>query len=205
MALATYTDLQGAVAGWVHREDDDDLTARVPDLIALGEARIFRVLRLRRMLTTAMLATTSGVATVALPADFLHFHRLRLTAPDQAIDYLPGRSFSDQYPAAYSGAPRHYTVEGANIVLAPVPDSSTTIEAVYYARPAALSVTPSNWLLTEHPGLYLWSALAEAAPFLRDTAMVQAWEGKLAAEIADARTADALAARSGSGLRVRVR
>lgn len=205
MALANYTDLQGAVAGWLHREDDDELVARVPDFIALGEARIARQLRLRRMMTTATINTAAASQTVALPADFLQAKRLRLASPDRVLDFLPGRAMAGAYPLAYSGPPRHYAIEGSNLVLAPVPDAAGQIECVYYARVPALSATPTNWLLLEHPGLYLWSALAEAAPFLRDASMVATWEGKFSAEVEDAKAADKAASSSGSGLRIRPR
>ena len=35
MALTTYSELQAAVASWLHR---DDLTAQIPDFIRLAEA-----------------------------------------------------------------------------------------------------------------------------------------------------------------------
>ena len=46
MAISNYSELQTAVANWLDR---DDLTARIPEFIALAEARFNRVLRLRSM------------------------------------------------------------------------------------------------------------------------------------------------------------
>lgn len=41
MALATYADLQTAIASWLARTGDTELSAAAPDLIALAEARIY--------------------------------------------------------------------------------------------------------------------------------------------------------------------
>jgi len=37
MSIATYSELQTAVADWMHRTD---LTAKIPDFITLAESRI---------------------------------------------------------------------------------------------------------------------------------------------------------------------
>jgi len=201
VALATYSDLQASAAEWLHR---DDLTARIPDFIALAEARMARELRLRRMKTTATLNASAGLPTVALPADWLEFARLRLLAPDLALHYL-GSQAATEYRASDTGAPRRYAIEGASLVLYPTPDAAYSIEAVYYARLAALSATPTNWLLSEAPGLYLFGALVESAPYIGDDARISLWEGRYQAEAENVRATDARAAASGSALRVRGR
>lgn len=203
MALATYTDLQAAVANWLHR---DDLASSVPDFIALAEARLNKVLRTRQQVTTATLATVAGTATVALPASWLEFESLRLVTPNVPIEHLPRGQFVDAHPSSDTGAPTHYVIDGSNIVLGPKPDAIYSIEAVYFAAVPSLSGgTPTNWLLTEWPGLYLFAALSEAAPFIGQDARVAVWEQRYSAELAAAITADARARSSGSSLRIRAR
>ena len=63
--------------------------------------------------------------------------------------------------------------------------------------------TPTNWLLTYHPSLYLFATLAEAAPFLQDDARAALWEGKYASDVARLQISDDAGQFSGSGLRVR--
>lgn len=41
MSLATYADLQTAVTGWLARSGDAELTAGLPDLVALAESRMY--------------------------------------------------------------------------------------------------------------------------------------------------------------------
>lgn len=202
MSIGTYTELQAAVTSWLHRMN---LAANVPDFVALAEARLARDLRLSRMITSATLATVANTATVALPTGWLEWRRLRVTAPSQAMDYLSANQWGEKYTAAEVGLPVHYMVEGSNLVLGPTPDSVYSVEALYYKMPDALSVTASNWLLTAHPGLYLWAALAEAAPFMAADQRIATWEGKYQSDLTAARAADARAISSGSNLRARAR
>lgn len=203
MALANYSDLRNAVAGWLHR---DDLAASIPDFIALAEARLNRELRVRQQLTSATLATVAATQAVALPTDWRHFHRVRLVAPDRPLTMLPGADFAALYRLSDTGAPRNYTIEGASLLLGPVPDAVYNIEAVYYAAIPALSdAEPTNWLLTDWPSLYLYAALAEAAPFSGADARRAMWESMYAADLAAATAADRRARASGSTLRIRAR
>ena len=66
MSIATYSDLQTAIASWIARQD---LAANIPDFIALFESVANRRLRLRQQESAATLTPSSGVA--ALPADYL--------------------------------------------------------------------------------------------------------------------------------------
>lgn len=202
MAIATYADLQQAIGAWLHR---DDLAARIPDFIALAEARIARDVRMQRQIKTQTLSTQAGVPTVALPADWLEGVRLTTDSPHRVLEHVPGGVLAQAYPAAYSGPMRWFVVEGDTLTIWPTPADVLQIECVYYARIPALDATPTNWLLQQHPGLYLFGALAEAAPFLQDDTRAPLWEGKYSADVAQATAADARAVSSGSQLRMRAR
>lgn len=203
MAFDTFDTLKDAVREWVHR---DDLTDRIPDFIALGEARIGRELRLRRQVTTITSNTTAGTRTIALPNDFLELARLRCTSPDQPIDYIAATQIASAYFDSDTGSPRRFAIEGAELHLYPKPDAIYSIALTYYARVPALSASaPTNWLLSEQPGLYLFAALAEAAPFIGQDERAPMWDGRFRAEAESVRTADMRAQSSGSGLRIRAR
>ena len=68
MAIGTFAELKTAIANWLDR---DDLTARVPEFIALSEARINRALDVRQMETVKLLSMINGVKRYALPSDYL--------------------------------------------------------------------------------------------------------------------------------------
>jgi hypothetical protein len=68
MAIGTFAELQTAIANWLDR---DDLTARIPEFIALSEARINRALNVRQMETVKLLSLINGTKRYALPDDYL--------------------------------------------------------------------------------------------------------------------------------------
>jgi len=64
------------------------------------------------------------------------------------------------------------------LLLAPTPDGSYTAQFWYKAGIAVLSDTnTTNWLLTNYPNLYLYAALLESAPYLRDDERILLWQG----------------------------
>lgn len=203
MAIATYSDLQTSVAAWLNRTD---LTSLIPDFITLGEARIARELRLRRQVVNTALSTVAGTQAVSLPSDFLEAENLSLsnTTPPGALSVVTPEILDRKYPEAYvTGQPRVYTVLGDNILFGPTPDAVYTVSLDYYQRWAALSVTPTNWLLTNHPSVYLFAALAEGAAYLMDDARQALWLQRFAQEAAQLQQMDDAALRSGSSMRVR--
>lgn len=173
-----HLQLKAAIAGWLKRTD---LAATIPALIQLAESRLARDLRIRAMLQVGTL-TASG-ESVALPANFLEFKAL--VYQDNGAELRTGtvQQVLAERARSASDRPVYAVVAGDDLLLGPAPSSAFVIYSAYYAKPAELSGdTDTSWLLTNHPGLYLWAALAEAAPFLSDDARVATWEGKYAAE-----------------------
>jgi hypothetical protein len=203
MAIATYSDLQTSVANWLKRSD---LTSIIPDFITLAEARIARDLRLRRQVTNTALSTVAGTQTVSLPGDFLEMENITLTntTPPAALSVVTPEIMDRKFPNGYvTGQPVVYTIVGDAIQFGPTPDAVYTVSLDYYQRFAALSATPTNWLLTNHPGVYLFGALAEGAPYLMEDERTPLWDTKYRAEVAALQQADDAALRSGSAMRVR--
>ncbi len=203
MALSTYTDLQASIAAWLHRSD---LTSVIPDFVALAEARIARDLRIRSMINSATIATVAGTQSASLPTGWLEFENVTLAAsPDRNLNYVPIQHLNEKYPDnAYTGTPVVYSVEGDTILFGPTPDTAYDVPVIYYKRFDALSTTPTNWLLTNHPSIYLMASLCESAPYIMDDARVALWEQKYAADVARLQQVDDQGQASGSVLRVRV-
>ena len=58
----------------------------------------------------------------------------------------------------------------------PAPTADVDLLLTYYAKIPALSDTiTTNWLLTKSPDLYLYSALLEATPYLKNDERLQVW------------------------------
>ena len=204
MALGTYTELQASIADWLHR---GDLTAIIPDFVALAESRISRDLRLRAQLTSTTLSTVADTQAVALPTDFLEIENLSCTSGgmDRSMEFVTLERLNLSYPeGSGNGIPSVYSVVGSNLYLGRVPDGVYSLPFGYYAKFAALSVTPTNWLLTNHPGVYLFAALAESADYAQSE-QIGKWEGKYSALVKALQDADSQAKFSGAALRVRTK
>lgn len=164
MAISTYAELQSAIADWLDRAD---LGPRILEFIALAEAQLNRTLRVRRMLARS--AASLDAAYTDLPDDFLQAVALRLDG-GRALEPLPAEELARLRARSDApGRPRAFGVQGDELELYPTPDRAYDATLLYYARTPALSVaSPSNWILTEHPDAYLYGALVQAAPYLKD-------------------------------------
>ena len=203
MALnGTYTGLQASIADYIKRTD---LGAVIPDFIVLAEARIARELRLRSQVTSTTLTATAGSQAVALPTGWLECENVGIGGSDPVnLVYANIEYLDSKYPDGYfTGKPSVYSIEQSNLLLGPTPDVAYAISLLYYKRYDPLSVTPTNYLLTTHPSIYLFAALAEACVYTLDTDRVTMWEAKYKKEIEEVQTKDETAQFSGSALRVR--
>lgn len=165
-SIGTYDDLVAMVNNWLDR---DDLAPRVPEFISLLEGRLNRLLRTVMQETPATFSVTSEV--YALPADFRKMRKLHYAGQP----HLPFREVSPselvEWVSAYNPVTRAYAIEGRNLRLADAatPENPVTLSAVYWRRiPPLGAFQPVNWLLQEHPDIYLWGALHQAATYIRD-------------------------------------
>jgi len=177
MALATYTDLQDAVKTWLTRTGDTDLNSRVPEFITLVEAQFNRDVRHRSMEARTDLTATAGNAYITLPTDYRELRSLVVqTNPKSILSYVTPQQLDTNWPTAVTGTPSEYTIIGGEIKLGAVPSTAFTIEMTYYQTIPALSDSnTSNWMLTNHPDLYLYGTLLQAAPYLKSVEDIPIW------------------------------
>ena len=189
MAISTYVELQTAVANWLDR---DDMSARIPEFIALTEARFNRILRIRAMETEAEQATSAGVRTYSLPTDYRQMRTVHLTTnPITAMSYITPEIMDRIWAGSTQGKPTTYTIKGGNIYVGPAPDVIYTIKFLYYKKiPALTALAPTNDILTDAPDVYLYGSLLEAEPFLQNDARVQLWATAFQQAIADIQEQD---------------
>lgn len=170
----SYSALKTTVASYLARSD---LTAMIPDFIRLAELRLQRDLRIRQMLTVAQATTTGGISTVGVPSDFLEMRDIHIVSnPVRTLSYEAPNSFYRNTRSAESGVPNSYTVLADDMQFAPIPDSTYTLQMLYYAKPPVLSDTnASNVFLANTPDALLYGALGEAEPYLMNDARLQVW------------------------------
>lgn len=176
MAFTSYSDLKTTVANYLGRSD---LTSQIPDFIRLAETRMARDLRTRQMLKSATASMTGGDARVAVPTDFMEVRDLYIQGnPRVPVTYLAPSAFTRDARADESGKPVYYTVLASEFLFAPIPDSTYTLQILYYAKPTVLSDSnTSNVFLANYFDALLYGSLAEAEPYLVNDARVQTWIG----------------------------
>ena len=201
MAISNYTELQTAVANWLDR---DALTARIPEFIALAEARFNRVLRLRSMETKQTASTAAAQRNYALPTNYIQMRNFQLnTNPLTTLSYVTPEIYDRLWGGSSGGTPKFYTILADEISLGPIPGSVITMEMLFYKKFDNLSGSvATNWLITNAPDIYLYGTMLEAEPFIMNDERVQLWADALERGVSDLQEQDNKDRHSGSALRV---
>lgn len=213
MPLDSYANLQTAVMDWLARPGDPLISPALPEMIQLFEAEAR--LRLRTIASEGMaeLYTSQGAPDLALPADFVELRSAMLQGLASPLEFIAPQAAAG-YTAA-SGIPCFYTIYGGGdwacsaedgpiMRLSPAPDGAYTVNVTYLrGLPALSAAAPSNWLLTQSPGAYLWGTLVEAEAYIGHDERAAAWLQRRDAALASLEIADRKA-RWGGPLTMRV-
>jgi hypothetical protein len=177
MAIATYSDLQTAIANFLARTD---LTAQIPDFIKLAESRMSRELETRSQEKRVQAVLTSGNEYISLPVDLRETREVKLnTAPLTVLQYKSPSQLDSDFSTSGQGKPLAYSVVGDELKLRPVPDTAYTAEIIYIGDITPLSSTnTTNNILTRHPDAYLSGSLVEAYTYLMDEQRAQVYDQK---------------------------
>jgi hypothetical protein len=130
-------------------------------------------------------AATSSNQYVDLPSDWLeNFSLIQVPGPPpvpagftpQPLRYMGERQAAEYNAANYgqAGPPIGYTIIGNQIELVPPPNADIDLTMVYYQRISPLSAG-ANWLIVKSPDLYLYSALLQAEPYLKNDERIATW------------------------------
>lgn len=176
MSITTYAELQTAVAAWVFPGGTVSATisAKVVDLITLGEAFINRKLRVPEMLTNATLTTSTSDRFAAFPTRFRAVHSLSYDGEE--LRQASSKEVAAAADVNTASEPEYYAIT-SQFEFDRVSDQAYGLTLVYY-KGMAIATDLTNWLLTRHPDAYLAAALSEAMPFVRDKDMVAYWKAR---------------------------
>lgn len=212
MSISTYSELKTAIANWVNRTD---LTDRIPEFIALCEQvlandpepqdpSVMPGVRCRAMEKRV----TADVSTqyIDAPTDLLFMRRIKInTSPVRRLIYLTPEQMDAMYVGNEVETPNNFTIIGSEIQLAPIPDTTYVAEIAYYFRfPALSDANPTNWLLTNHPGIYLYGSLIHAEPFMLNDERLATWANMYRSLVTALNNQERAATHSGSALTMRV-
>lgn len=162
MALDTYANLQLAIADWLDRTD---LTSQIPDFITLAEAKMTRLFALRTNEVEASLTTVQGSRYVSLPSDYDLPIGLWINVwnPRRELIYRPAEQLEYVSVSSY---PIYWGIDNTNIAFNCNCSGAYPLTFRYRTQDTLSNSTPTNWVLTNNPDVYLYGALAQAALFL---------------------------------------
>ncbi len=187
MPFDTYIDLQTEIANYLAR---GDLAAEIPSFIVLAEAKFNRSLKCVEMDQRANATIDINSAEpqfLSLPLDYQSMRRVRIAsiAGKPRLFFLPSDLLDEKRFAAQDapGQPRYFTIFGSELEFFPTPDAAYTLEMVYRRLIPPLALNASNWLLINHPDAYLYGALMEAEPYMKNDQRIATWAQGLTAAI----------------------
>lgn len=173
MTIESFSTLKTHIGDLLTRPE---LASVIDTFISLGEARIYRDLRIRAMETALSETIASGV--IAVPSGYKSLKYAYVeTSPVQKLTRKDAEWVYQNYPSRSSGGvPQFIAREAGNFIFGPYPDSTYTVKGVYYARLTALSTdNETNWFTESAPDLLMYAALCEAEPYLMNDSRIQLW------------------------------
>jgi len=184
--------------------DRDDLTDRIPEFIALAEARFNRVLRLRSMEVKYTANTVAAQRNLALPTNYIQMRNFQVnTTPLTTLSYVTPEIYDRLWGGSTQGTPKFYTILADEVSLGPIPASAQEVEMLFYKKFDNLSGSvATNWMITNAPDIYLYGSMLEAEPFIMNDERVPLWSQALQQGVSDLQEQDNKDRHSGSALRV---
>ena len=200
--LASAANLATDVAAWMSRSD---LTGDIPTMIVLAEAKLNRLLRNLEH-ETINPAFPINAEYVPVPFDFLEFKSGYLnTSPKRPLYYIPSDTQTELFGSG-SNFPKYFTMVGTNFRFGPAPDGTYSATMVYYSKLPTLSGVgvQTNWLLAQHPDVYLYGVILEASGKVQDDSLTQKYQAAVAEVVQQIKNADQRKRYGGNGMAVRV-
>ena len=189
MAITSYSTLISAAKTYLNRSDISD--AQIQEFISLAEASFNRVLRTRNQIKRS----TSSISTqfVTQPTDLLELYNIQLnTDPVRRLEQVSlSKMDSLKEESSTTGKPRYFAITGADLEFYPAPDASYDLAVIYYSTIDPLSTTSDpNFLITNHPDIYLFGTLVQAEPWLMNDERIGVWGALLGKSIEELRVSD---------------
>ncbi len=175
MAITNYGTLKTTIASRINQSGHD---TAIEDAVAAATSRLSRELRVVDQEGRASADLTAEYSD--LPADFNGMRSLR-TADGKRLEYFVPEAFQTMVERfAYLAKPV-FTIEYEQLRVhpAPSPESVLSVVMLYHARVTDLTAdTDANWVITDHPDLYLAASMVEILLHLKDREAAGIWEDR---------------------------
>jgi hypothetical protein len=177
MALSSYSGLKTSIANWLNRSD---LTSEIEDFIVLAEKDFNSKLRIRQMISSDN-SFSINAEKVDLPTGFLQVRDFFIVngGTKYSLQYITPAQMDQIKGSSTSGQPSTYTIIGDKFRFAPTPASTYTGTLNFYKEFDPLSDSnTTNYILSNHPAIYLYGSLYHSANFLGgvEPRQVQQWQ-----------------------------
>lgn len=169
MSFENYADLKAEIKSFLW--DRPDVEARIPSFVKLAETEARRLLKTREANATQKFAYSAGMTSIPCGAGNILAVRLGGddVTPWRDLNYVSPEMFSTIPERDLRGYPRFYTVQNERIMFAPRGDAASQGEIVYIDSFCPLKNDDDcNWLLRDHPDIYLCGALKWGKAWLID-------------------------------------
>ena len=184
-----------------------DLASNIPGWVDMAEGTFNRDVRHWKMENRATLSTAEQYP--ALPDDWAETIRLIDASNGKPLDLVSRQVMQDlrENGSGEYETPFAYRHSQSAFEIYPTPTEAISLELEYYQKIPALDAvtTTTNWLIEDHPDIYLYGTALHSAPFLHDDNRLQVWATLFAAAVAACNAASRRSEMSGSSLRMRRR
>lgn len=172
--ITTYSGLKTKVTEFAMRTGDTEFEGGSDTFIQLAESKLNRRLPLRVMEDEADLTGTIGSRLLTLPSDYVEPYSLELTTFGEVTPLKPAVS-NRLDKSLVNGVPKRWAIEGVSIGLDCPCDQAHTFLFRYRKSFALSDAEPTNWLLTNHPDVYLAAALVWGGAYMRSDEELNRW------------------------------
>lgn len=159
-----YTELQAEIANWLKR---DDLTDDITSFIAYGEADINKIAKISDQEVEAAVNTTAGQEYTALPSGFLA--HISLTYNDNLYDNpvkVELSKLDDCKDYTVESTPQFFAISNNRYYWDCLPNDVYNLTSRHWKK-WDIAGDDTNWLLTNYPDVYLFTALKYGMRFVR--------------------------------------
>jgi hypothetical protein len=185
-----YSEIVAAGKAYADRNKDPEIIANIDIFLRFGEARLSRLLKVRKASVRAQLAMGTD-EYYSLPPDFGGMRDIQVISPPEVT---PSRSRTlyysspeqmnaqSQLSSGISLNIGYYTVIADQIQIWPVGAAGDTLELIYYRRiPPLIPDVPQNvnWVSDDHPDIYLSLLMYEISLFIKNHEVALSWTNRL--------------------------
>jgi hypothetical protein len=175
VAITNYGTLKSTIASRINQSGHD---TAIEDAVAAATKRLTRELRVVDQEGAS--ASDLSDEYTDLPVDFNGMRSLR-TADGKRLEYYVPEAFQTMVERIAYLAKPIFTIEYERLRVHPAPGPASVLSVVmlYHAKITDLaSDTDSNWVITDHPDLYLAASMVEILLHLKDREAAAIWEDR---------------------------